>query len=45
MDESIEWECKQEIKPLIMSVLYGSFIIILLDIIGILIRAFEGIGL
>ena len=39
------WAFKQELKPMILAVLYGSFIVILFDVIGILIRAFQGIGL
>ena len=42
---SLIWECKQQMKVFILAVLYGSFIIIFIDVIGILIRAFHGIGL
>ena len=39
------WVLKHELRPMILAILYGSFIIILIDVIGILIRAFAGIGL
>ena len=38
------WIAKRELKLFfILPMLYGSFIIILIDVIGILVRAFKGI--